>query len=345
MCILILFFRKFLLIVLIGLQFIMSVDVLSILFCTSLVIVSYTSLLGACLLLLVFYFVRSSNFLISVLGLFALIYALDTAACSAIASLWFCLSSLLLSLPILSAIHLSTIYILLSTVSTTLFWAGILFGMSSQDLLSAYAIINLIILIMIWSISVLPRLNQTILILVQILSKLYIFIGTLITCANNQTSDVLSLMPALVLCYTLILSAMDIRTLILVLSSVWLIQVTLLSSHFGLSVAITIYLFNYLLISILLLLLISSCRSFSEICLLVIIVVTWNGMPLMSVAISKLIIIICCLSWGSLMITLLTLTLWLISSAKVILKLLAETSSYPIWFLTFEHLLDTLSLE
>jgi hypothetical protein len=87
MCILILFFRKFLLIVLIGLQFIMSVDVLSILFCTSLVIVSYTSLLGACLLLLVFYFVRSSNFLISVLGLFALIYALDTAACSAIASL------------------------------------------------------------------------------------------------------------------------------------------------------------------------------------------------------------------------------------------------------------------
>jgi hypothetical protein len=103
-------------------------------------------------------------------------------------------------------------------------------------------------------------------------------------------------MPALVLCYTLILSAMDIRTLILVLSSVWLIQVTLLSSHFGLSVAITIYLFNYLLISILLLLLISSCRSFSEICLLVIIVVTWNGMPLMSVAISKLIIIICCLS-------------------------------------------------
>jgi hypothetical protein len=119
-----------------------------------------------------------------------------------------------------------------------------------------------------------PRLNHTVLILVQVLSKIYLYIASLLSCSTLATSDVASLLPATVLSCTLILAAMDVRTTIIVLSSIWLIQLTTLGSQLGLSSAIVVYLVSYVLLSILLLLLVSSSRSFSELCLLTIVVLT-----------------------------------------------------------------------
>jgi hypothetical protein len=332
----ILFFLK-LLVTLIGIQFIISVDVLPVLFFSSIAVVSYASLAGSCLLLLACYLVRNSSLLVSVLGLFCLVYAFDTASSTAIASLWVCLSSLLLSLPLLASVHLASVYVLLSTITTTLFWVCILGGICANDVLVSYALVSLILLVLIWAVSAMPRLNHTVLILVQVLSKIYLYIASLLSCSTLATSDVASLLPATVLSCTLILAAMDVRTTIIVLSSIWLIQLTTLGSQLGLSSAIVVYLVSYVLLSILLLLLVSSSRSFSELCLLTIVVLTWAGMPLMSVAIGKLLLILCCLSWGSLALVLVTMTLWALASSKVILILLAESSSYPMWFLTIDY--------
>jgi hypothetical protein len=66
----------------------------------------------------------------------------------------------------------------------------------------------------------LPRLGHTVLILVQVVSKLYLFIAVLLLCPANQPSDVLMLLPSMLLCSTLILGALDVRTSVILLSSI-----------------------------------------------------------------------------------------------------------------------------
>ncbi len=76
-----------LVVLLVAIQFLLSVDVLGVLVLLSTVVVSYSSLSASVLVLFSLYIVRSSSGITSLLGILVLIYAFDTAASSAILSL------------------------------------------------------------------------------------------------------------------------------------------------------------------------------------------------------------------------------------------------------------------
>jgi hypothetical protein len=102
-------------------QFLLSVDVLSVLVATTGIVVSYSSLSASILLLFTYFVTRSTSQLSSILGILILVVAFDTASSSAVLSLWLCISSVLLALQIMTSVHLGSIYILMSTVTTCLY--------------------------------------------------------------------------------------------------------------------------------------------------------------------------------------------------------------------------------
>ena len=68
-------------------QFLLSVDVLSVLVATTGIVISYSSLSASVLLLFTYFVTRSTSQLSSLLGILVLVVAFDTASSSAILSL------------------------------------------------------------------------------------------------------------------------------------------------------------------------------------------------------------------------------------------------------------------
>lgn len=68
-------------------QFLLSVDVLSVLVATTGIVVSYSSLSASILLLFTYFVTRSTSQLSSLLGILILIVAFDTASSSSVLSL------------------------------------------------------------------------------------------------------------------------------------------------------------------------------------------------------------------------------------------------------------------
>jgi hypothetical protein len=323
-----------LILLLVATQSILSVDVIGILAILTTLVLSYASLSASILILASIYIVRTGSGITSLLGILILIYSFDTAASSAILSLWLCISSILLSLQIMSSVHLGAIYITMSTLTTCLYWVSILSGISFQDTLPSYAAASLILILLVWSVSSVPRLGHMTLLMLQVLSKGYIYIATLLLIPSNSTTDMTSLLPATLISLTVLLSSMEVRSSILVLSSVWIIQLTTVSSTLGLSSLISVYLVMYIALSIVLILQISSARTWSDLCMLVITTLVWSGMPLTLVAVSKLILILALLSWSTILAACLAIVLWSLCATRVLLVLLTDPNSYPIWFLT-----------
>ena len=76
------------------------------------------------------------------------------------------------------------------------------------------------LVLLVWSVSSVPRLGHVTLLMLQVLSKVYLFFATMLLIPSNATSDVTSLLPSVLLCLTALLGALEVRTSILVLSSV-----------------------------------------------------------------------------------------------------------------------------
>ena len=115
-----------LLFIILTVELLFSVDVIAFLFYTTSVIISYTSLLSNILLLITFYIIRTTQYFQASFGILLLCYSFDYVVSSAISSLWLCLSGIMLSIPIMASTQLGAVYILMSTVTVTIYWCGIL---------------------------------------------------------------------------------------------------------------------------------------------------------------------------------------------------------------------------
>jgi hypothetical protein len=175
-------------------------------------------------------------------------------------------------------------------------------------------------------------------VLMQLIAKIYMFIGMMLLFPSNSLLDLCTLVSALVLTLSLLFTGTDVRTMCVVLSTVWIIQMAVLSATVGMSTATVLYILFYVALSIVLLSLLSSARSWSELCLLVATVLCWVGTPLVSVAVGKILLVVMILNWTSLLFATVLLVIWMLAAMRVLLVVLADPASYPIWFLTYQDL-------
>jgi hypothetical protein len=316
-------------------QYVVCVDVLGLMLGLCTAVTSYTSVASSIVLLLSIYVVRSTNMLTSVLGVVLMSWALDCTPTSALSALVLCIASILLAIQLLSATHLTAVYVMLSTLTNSFFWLAIMAGSQHVDVLPAYVVVSTLLVVIVWSVSAVPRLGLMMLVLLQLVAKVYLFVGVVLLCPSNSVLDVCTLISVVTLTVSMLFCATDVRTMCVVLSSAWIVQVSVLGSTVGMSVSVVLYLLAYVLVSIVLLVLLSSARSWSELCLLVAVVLCWSGMPLVSVAIGKILLVVMVLNWTSLLLASVLLVVWMLAAMRVLLVVLADPSSYPIWFLTY----------
>jgi hypothetical protein len=109
------------LVLILAVQYLVCVDVLGLMLGLCTAVTSYASVASSVVLLMSVYVVRSTNMFTTVLGVVLLAYALDSTPSSALCSLVICIASILLAIQLLSATHLTTIYVMLSTLTNLFF--------------------------------------------------------------------------------------------------------------------------------------------------------------------------------------------------------------------------------